>query len=412
MKPQQEHEVVVIGAGLSGLACALELQKHGKKALLLESSDGPGGRVRTDEVDGFLLDRGFQVYLDSYPTAGRLFDLAQLDLQKFEPGAMVYSNGKMHRVMDVFRRPQSLFSSAFAPIGNLLDKALVARLRRRAIKSSISDIATHEDQSTTEFLRQFGFSERMIEGFFKSFYGGIFLEKELRTSSRMFEFTFKMFSKGSACLPAKGMGELPKQLAAQIPADQIRYHCPVERVAGNQVHLSSGEIIEASSIVIATTHDAAQAIAPELKLPEIPWRSVTNLYFSAPKSPLQEPIIALNGEKTGLVNNVAVLTDLSPHYAPAGQALVSVSLIGIYEQKNIPNQVLGEMRNWFGEEVSAWKHLRTVFVPKALPEQAPKAVPVADPKPPLYLCGDYRTSTSIEGAIISGQETAQKILAS
>ena len=408
---EYEYDVVVIGAGLSGLACALELQKHGKRVLILEKSDGPGGRVRTDEVDGFLLDRGFQVYLDSYPVAGDLFDLAELDLKKFEPGAMVYSQGKLYRVMDVFRRPKYLLASAFAPIGNLFDKALVAQLRSRLIKSSLDEIAEREDQTTKEFLRKFGFSERMIDGFFKSFYGGIFLEKDLRTSSRMFEFTFKMFSKGSACLPAKGMGELPKQLAARIPAEHIRYHSPVRRVTGHQVHLSSNEIVEASSIVLATTHNAAQAMAPEVKLPKIPWRSVTNLYFSAPESPLQEAVIALNGETTGLVNNVAVLTDLSPHYAPAGQALVSVSLIGIHEQRDLPKQVMAELHNWFGKGVDSWNHLRTIVIPKALPEQAPDSLPVEDPKPPLYLCGDYRTSTSIEGAIISGQETARKILA-
>ena len=411
MMSEQEYEVVIIGAGLSGLACALELQRHGKRALVLESSDRPGGRVRTDEVDGFLLDRGFQVYLDSYPTAGNLFDLTQLDLQKFEPGAMVYSDGKLHRVMDVFRRPKYLLASAFAPIGNLFDKALVARLRSRAIKSSLSDIAENDDRSTTDFLRQFGFSERMISGFFKSFYGGIFLEKDLRTSSRMFEFTFKMFSQGSACLPAKGMGELPKQLAARIPSEQIRYHSPANRITDDQVYLASGEIIKASSIVIATPHDTAQALSSKIKLPEIPWRSVTNLYFSAPKSPLQEPVIALNGENSGLVNNVAVLTDLSPHYAPTGQALVSISLIGIHEQENLPSEVVTELRHWFGEEVDSWKHLRTILVPKALPEQSPNPSPITEPEPPLYLCGDYRTSTSIEGAIISGQETARKILA-
>ena len=252
----------------------------------------------------------------------------------------------------------------------------------------------------------------MIDSFFKSFYGGIFLEKELRTSSRMFEFTFKMFSQGSACLPAKGMGELPKQLAARISTGQIRYQSPVSKISGNEVHLESGETITASAIVIATTHDAARTIAPEIEIPEISWRSVTNLYFSAPESPLKEAMIALNGEKTGVVNNVAVLTDLSADYAPAGQALISVSLIGVHEQEALAKEVQKELHNWFGEEVANWRHLRTIVIPKALPEQSPHSAPVPDPQPPLYLCGDYRTSTSIEGAIISGQETARKILAS
>ncbi|MGJ8723690.1 MAG: NAD(P)/FAD-dependent oxidoreductase [Roseibacillus sp.] len=412
MTLHNKYDAVIIGAGLSGLSCALELQKHKKKVLILESSDGPGGRVRTDEVDGFLLDRGFQVYLDSYPTAGSLFDLSKLNLKKFEPGALVYSDGKLHRVMDIFRRPKYLWASATAPIGNLFDKALVARLRMMLIKSSLTEIAEREDQTTKDYLRRFGFSERMIDGFFRSFYGGIFLERELRTSSKMFEFTFKMFTEGSACLPAKGMGELAKQLATRIPEGQIRYHCPVQKVSRNQIHLNSGETIEASSIVLATSHNAAKAIAPEIQIPHITWRSVTNLYFSSSKSPLNEPILALNGEKTGLVNNVAVLTDLCPDYAPSGQSLISVSLIGSHEQESLPDEVKEDLANWFGEEVSDWKHLRTILIPEALPEQLPDSACVADPKPPLYLCGDYRTSTSIEGAIISGQEAAKKILAS
>ena len=408
--PDNSHDVLIIGAGLSGLSCALELQKQGQKILLLEKSDEPGGRVRTDNVDGFQLDRGFQVYLSAYPTAGRLLDLPALDLGHFEPGAMVYHEGKLHRVMDIFRRPQHLLASALAPIGGLMDKARVARLRWRVKNSSQEQIANREDLSTEDYLRREGFSAQMIDRFFRSFYGGIFLERELQTSSRMFEFTFKMFTEGAATLPALGMGQLSQQLANRLPSESIRYQCPVKEVNGNQVTLSSGEILEAATIVLATPAHITSALLPDLDMPDLAWRSVTTLYFSAPKSPLDEAVIALNGSGQGRVNNVAVLSDVRPEYAPKGQALISVSLLGTSEQADTPNLVKQELIHWFGKEVTDWKHLRTDLIPHALPDQKPNALPCPRPAPPLYLCGDYQTSASIEGAIISGQDTARKIL--
>lgn len=408
---KDKPNVIVIGAGLAGLACALELQKAGRSVLILEESDGPGGRVRTDKVDGYLLDRGFQVYLDAYPTAGELFDLPALKLKKFEPGALVYSDGQLHRVMDIFRRPQYLFASAFAPIGNLFDKALVARLRGRLLRRKPDEIATGDDLSTADYLRRFGFSERMLNGFFRSFYGGIFLERELRTSSRMFEFTFRMFAKGSATLPEQGMGQLSDQLAQRVGEENIRYHAKVTAISQNEVQLKTGEAISADTIVVATPSDVAKKLLPQLHIPEIGWRSVTNLYFSADQSPLQEAIIALNGENSGLVNNVCALSDVSPAYAPAGRTLLSVSLLGLPATDNLVPKVLAELTAWFGPQVDSWTHLRTDAIARALPEQKPEPPEFRQPKPPLYLCGDYQVSASIEGAIISGQKVARQILA-
>ena len=405
MKP-----VIIVGAGLSGLACALALHAAGREVVVLEQSDGVGGRVRTDEVEGFLLDRGFQVYLDAYPTAGRLLDLEALDLRAFEPGALVYDGKKLHRVMDVFRRPSALVSSAFSPVGSLIDKLRVALLRWRILRTDLNEILSRPDGSTEDSLRQAGFSEGMIEVFFRSFYGGIFLERDLRTSSRMFEFTFKMFSEGSATVPAGGMQRIPEQLAARLPEGTIRLKQKVERVAKDGVAVAGGEWLEASRVVVATDASVAGALVPAFQAHETGWRSVTNLYFAAEQSPLQEPIIALNGSGEGLVNNVAVMSDLSSQYAPKGRALVSVSLLGHHPDDDIPGRVKKELRAWFGDAVLHWEHLRTDLIKRALPEQKVTEVVGTREFEGVLVCGDHAVSASIDGAVQSGQAAATAIL--
>lgn len=403
-------QVLIIGAGLSGLACALKLQAAEIPCLLLEASDAPGGRVRTDVIDGFLLDRGFQVYLDAYPEAGRLLDLPALDLRPFSPGALVFYAGKLHRVMDVFRRPGSLIPSALAPIGTVADKLRVGLLKWRAHCSPLAEIAARPDRATADHLRDFGFSEEMIDVFFRSFYGGIFLERELRTSSRMFEFTFKMFSAGSATLPAGGMGEISDQLAARLPAGCLRLNSPVVSLSPGTVTLASGETLTARQIVVATDAATATKLLPENFPQPVAWRAATNLYYTARDSPINEPIIALNGSAEGLVNNVCVLSDVSRAYAPPGQHLISVTVLGLNDHPDLPAAVKNELVAWFGPEVRDWQHLRTDRIAHALPEQLPSGAKPPCPPPGFHLCGDYQTSASIEGAITSGLDTAASLI--
>ena len=353
---------------MAGLACAVQLHRAGQEVCIFEASDTVGGRVRTDKVDGFLLDRGFQVYLDRYPETGKLLDLEALDLKAFEPGALIYRDGRLHRLMDVFRRPASAWSSVTAPVGSLADKLRVGLMRMKILNSSFEAIAVREDRSTETYLRDCGFSEAIIDRFFRSFYGGIFLERALRTSSRMFEFTFKLFGQGSATLPARGMGEIPKQLAALLPDGSIQLNQAVQAVGIDSITLESGERIQGCATVVATDGSAAHALLPELEGPAPEWRSVTTLYFAADRSPIREAIICLNGSGSGTVNNVCVISDAAPCYAPEGQSLLSVSVLGLVEADDLVEQVRSELLEWFGPEVSSWRHLRTDHIRRGLPE--------------------------------------------
>lgn len=286
----------------------------------------------------------------------------------------------------------------------MLDKLRVVKLRFKRPEPSSAD------RTTEDFLRDHGFSERMIDGFFRAFYGGIFLERDLRTSSRMFEFTFRMFSEGFATLPADGMQAIPDQLAAQLPRGSLRLNAAVYAVEPRAITLESGERIAADAVVVATDAGTAERLLPGLNAQNVAWRSVTGVYFSAPESPLREPIIALNGGP-GLVNNVCVLSDIAPSYAPEGKSLVSVSVLGLPELENLEALVRAELETWFGPQVHQWSHLRTYQIPRALPEQA--ATPMRNGVQQhngIFICGDHCRSASIEGAVISGMETAGLIL--
>ena len=409
------NPVLIIGAGMAGLACALRLQEAEIPLQIFEAGDEVGGRVRTDKVDGFLLDRGFQVYLDTYPETGKLLDLPALDLRSFAPGALIYRHGRLHRLMDVFRRPASLGPSLLAPIGSLTDKLRVGLLRTKILASSFERIAQRPDRSTETYLREAGFSEPMIEHFFRAFYGGIFLERDLHTSSRMFEFTFKLFGRGSATLPAQGMGAIPRQLADRLPKGSLHLNQAVQRIDAKQrtVTLTDGQTIKGRAIVVATDGSTAHKLLTSggKPAPAAPnWRSVTNLYFAAEQSPVSEAIICLNGSGRGRVNNVCVLTDAAPAYAPAGQALISVSVLGLPDASDLSQQVLNELTDWFGPTTQSWRHLRTDRIERGLPEQLPGCdtggIAEVDG---VWVCGDHLSTASIEGAVVSGQRAADAV---
>lgn len=414
---------------MAGLSCALQLANSRVPVKLLEGSDRVGGRVRTDSVDGYLVDRGFQVYLDAYPSAGELLQLDRLDLRSFEPGALVWRGGKLHRVMDVFRRPRELMTSAMVPVGSFWDKLKVGSLRYRLLRKPVEEIWADEEISTEAYLRRFGFSERMIDEFFRGFYGGIFLERELRTSSRMFEFTFKMFSLGAATVPAGGMGEIPRQLhdrltelAGKNTAEFGQRVQKIEKIrdlnlrdgkANFEVLIEGGESLAARALVIATEMHEAVRLIPGREPTKGGWRSEVSLAYAVKESPFREPLIALNGEGAGLVNNVCDMTTVAPGYAPADEGLVMVTVLGSPELDGLSEGVLNELNQWFGGGVNSdsWSLLQMEEIKHALPEQLPgekenePAVEVGG----IWRCGDYLVSASIDGAVISGRKAADLV---
>lgn len=407
-------EVLVIGAGLAGLSCARELRRAGKRVRVLEASDGVGGRARTDLVEGFRLDRGFQVLLDSYPEARRQLDLGALDLRAFSPGALVRKGGRFHRVADPLRQPTSLVSTALAGVGSLLDKWRILKLRQAALGGSLDELFRRDEQSAAARLAALGFSSTMIDAFFRAFYGGVFLERELTTSSRMLEFTFRMFASGSACLPASGMGAMATQLARDLGPDDLRLGARVEALDGSTVTLSDGSREEARAVVVATDANGSARLAGTASRR---WRGTTCLYFACEKAPIDEPILVLDGDGVGPVNHLGVLSVVAPSYAPPGAHLVSASAVGEAASRDdatLEAAARAQLEGWFGPSFRGARLLRVVRVPESLPRQdvptAPGEAAVLSPRAGLWVTGDHVATASIQGALLSGRLTAEAIL--
>jgi phytoene dehydrogenase-like protein len=408
-------DVIIIGGGLAGLSCARHLHRHGRSALVIEASDRVGGRVRTDVVDGFTLDRGFQVLLSAYPETQRALDYEALDLHAFHDGALIRLDGQFHRISDPFRHPFSAPGTLLAPVGTLADKLRIARLRAGLMRDTLPELFMREETTTIDALRhRWGFSDRVIDRFFRPFFGGIFFDRELQASSRMFEFVFKMFADGQATLPAAGMEALPRQLVADLPADAVRLETTATAVNGQQVALDDGTVVEAPAIAVATEAPAAQRLIGDVQPTE--GRTTTCLYYAAATSPLKEPILVLNGDGTGPINNLCVPSDVAPSYAPAGRALLSVVVVGSPDRSDdvLEQQVRRQLTEWFGSSVALWDHLRTDRIAYALPEQRPPFLsPPSRPvrrRAGLYVCGDHRRTASLNGALASGREAAEAML--
>jgi phytoene dehydrogenase-like protein len=407
-------DVLVIGAGLAGLTCARRLHERGVDVQILEATDRVGGRVRTETVNGFRLDRGFQVLLTAYPETRRELDYDALDLHAFRDGALVRYNGRFHQITDPRRHPLDAPRTLVAPIGTLADKVRVLRLQQSLTRQSIPQLMEHKERTTIEVLRErWGFSSSMINRFFRPFFGGIFFDRTLEASSRMFEFVFKMFAEGRTVLPAGGIDQMPKQMRQHLPADAVRLNTPVTSVDEDTVTLDGGETLKAKDIVVATDAPAANRLVGDVAPTE--GRSTVCVYYAAPQSPLDAPFLVLNGDGVGPVNNVAVPSDVAPGYAPDDRALVAAVVVGTPPETGdtLERAVREQLIDWFGLAAGGWTHLRTQHIPYALPEQAP---PFLSPpktsvrrRPGLYVCGDHRRTASLNGAIAAGRTAADAV---
>ncbi len=428
-------KVIVVGAGVAGLTCARLLQTAGADVVVLEASDGVGGRVRSDKVEGFTLDRGFQVLFTAYPTAQKFLDYARLDLQKFDPGALICRAAKQFVLSDPIRDPSALAASVLSPVVTPADKARTALLSVQLLAKSVQAIMDEPgDETTLAFLQRHGFSSAFIENFVRPFFSGVFLEDKLETSAKTFQFDWKMLTSGDTVVPAKGMGQISEQLAEPLfAADKILLNAPVQELVRTSdtfrcvgVRFANGETLKADCVVLATPAPEAARLLGHNAPPKLPKgkNGTTTVYFTSDHAPVfPGKKVALHANINPFVGNAVQIEQVAPNYAPPGKHLLSAAILGIPngDDEAIARRALSDLRRMVaGDKIAlraldTYRPLRVYRIPYG---QFPQPPGVYDALPEnadsgllgVVLAGEYTAASSFNAAMRSGEKAADLIL--
>ena len=409
---KKDFKIYIVGAGVSGLVAAQVLENQGYQPVILEASDRAGGRVKTDIKKGFQLDHGFQVLLSSYPAAQKYLNFKALKLQELKPGAVIFNNGKQQIIGDPLRDISTLFSTLFSGIGTLSDKFKIFQLNLKLKNKSIEAIFSSDEISTKVYLQEFGFSSQIITQFFTPFFTGIFLENELTTSSRMFEFVFKMFGEGLAVLPKGGIEEISKQLVSNLKHTTFQYNTQVSSVSNEEIVLHTGEKLVSTATIIATDASKLVRDAPSKNLI---WKSCQTLYFTANKRVIEKPMIGLVSKKDSLINNIFYHTSVATN-SNNTEELLSVTVVK--EHQFSEKQLIAAVTKQLKEEctIDHLTFLAVYHIEKALPDLKDIKYEVSPSESQLssgiFLAGDIQLNGSLNAAMIAGEKAALQVITS
>ncbi len=428
-----DADAIVVGGGLSGLVSATRLAADGADVTLLERRPDLGGRVRTREVDGFTLDRGFQVLFTSYPAVRRELDVDALDLRAFSPGATICRPGSRAVLSDPLREPTAAIESALNHEVSFSDKLRTLALRYDLSKRAEREFFSGPDRSIREYLTDWGFSEEYIEHFVEPFYGGITLDRSLSTSKHVFEYTFRAMGRGSIAVPAEGMAAVADQLATRARAAgvEVRTGADVESIDvgsggrfrlgsggpadGARVELLGGETLDASVVVVATTPPEARKLTGIETVPSDGVPNVTAWYTLPAGVEFGTGKRILLNAADDAPNAVVPMSEVAPEYAPADRALLGATFLG-EDALNRDDDALREdvrdaLTTWYPER--GFEGIETVAVDRipfaqfAQPPGVHAGLPDPDdPDGPVVLAGEYTEWSAIQGAMEGGQRAA------
>ena len=409
---KKDYKIHIIGGGISGLIAARVLENYGYNPTIIESTDRVGGRVKSDIIDGYTLDHGFQVLLTSYPAAKKYLDFDALEVQKLLPGATIFKNGKSQTIGDPLRSFSLLFPTLFSSIGSFSDKIKILKLNILLKKKKIDTIFKEDEKTTLQYLKGVGFSEELIQSFFTPFFSGIFLEPNLETSSRMFEFVYKMFGEGDATIPKAGIEAIPKQLLNNLKTTTFKYNTKVTALKDGEITLDDDTKLESNYTIVATE---ASGLISNLKNQSTEWKACTTLYFETETRVIEKKLIGLIPKSGTFINNIFYNSSLKCAINPKKEVL-SVTVIddqGL-SGKALIEAVQTELKELCGIIPKAF--IKLYNIPRALPklkdlkyEMTPSETRLTDR---LFLAGDTQLNASLNAAMISGERAALGVIES
>ena len=407
---KKECKIHIIGGGVSGLIAARVLEKKGFNPIILEASERVGGRIKTDIIEGYQLDHGFQVLLTAYPAVKKYLDYDALELQFFLPGASIFKAHTQSIIGDPLRDISLLISTLFSGIGSISDKFKILKLNQKIKKKSLTAIFSEKEQTTISYLREFGFSKEILNDFFIPFFSGIFLENQLETSSRMFEFVYKMFGEGHAAIPKSGMEAIPKQLLNNLKNTTFHYNTEVANVKERQITLKNGNTLESDFTILTIP---ANSLVSNLKKQSIEWRSCLTLYFETTTRVINKPLIGLIAKPGSLVNNIVYNSSLSSVTKPANELLC----VTVIDDQNLSDHKLvtaveDELKVLC--DITIIRFIKQYRITKALPilenlkyEMKPSEMQLSKS---LFVAGDTQLNASFNAAMISGEQAALAVI--
>ncbi|WP_329584046.1 FAD-dependent oxidoreductase [Kitasatospora sp. NBC_01250] len=412
-----DPDVIVVGAGLAGLAAARSLTSAGLDVQVLEATERIGGRMAGHHLDGYRLDHGGQLLNTGFPELVRRLDLDGLELRPLAPGVLVHSGGRRYRVGDP-HLPTARQATSRSPLGSPLEKARLGSALSRLAAAPAQRLLARPETSTARALAERGLPPKMVDGFLRPLLTALLSDPALGTSSRVADLVLRGYARGHLALPAAGTAAVPEQLAAGLPAGTVRLGVRVTAVGADGVWTEEHGRLGARAVVLATDARSAAELLPGLRLPD--FHPVTTYYHTAAGTPLEEAVLLLDGDRThgpAPVSHSLVLSQVHASYAPAGRTLVATTVLGRRAfgtggPAALEPAVRARLTELYGVSTREWEFLSVRHLPDAVPAMPPphnlrRPVRVLAG---LYVCGDHRDTSSAQGALVSGRRAAEAVL--
>lgn len=413
--------IVIIGGGLAGLTCAKVLREHSvDDFLLLEAGETCGGRLATDLVNGFVLDRGFQVLLDNYPMVKKHLHLRDLQPCYFDSGALLATSQGLRRLCNPLRHPSRAWEALVSSAVPFPDKTkLSVQVLELMLARDRQLLEPEEDVSTMDYLVMEGYREETIERFFRPFFGGVFLDNALGTSFTLFEYYLRKFALGRSLLPRHGIAAIPRQLYCHLKSGQVRTRCRVARLHMNErsvktIQLENGDQLEPEHVVLAVE---AQQAGELINDPEPEGAEAQVFYFQGTTPLYEDPLIVLPEGRNRLARHFTDITNVNPAAAPAGKRLISATVLGkpTAGTGELFPRVAAEIAGIFPAAEGTLEPLANYHLVNALPCQLPREHRHrlgANGRLPknVILAGDHTLQGSVQGAMESGERAAVRLL--